>query len=409
MTSFPVSVTDTVFTNEHNGVIGETNPFPFTYALGAGVTTGILMHDSNARQFRAGGLILQGLAMHDVSTQLARYKPIASDTVLIHQIIVRAYAVTLAQGLAVHPSAVAAYALQILQGLKIGATPAQLLKYKQTIATAIRFHDGLARFLGGNLTQGLAVHASVASTWQFVRQITQSFAIHPSFSRWVVYKIQLASGVNFTDAQILKMLYKGDHLLDTLVMSVAYADPGGGFTTWAINTRTGAVTEYANYVFNSMAKMGHHFLGADHTGLWRLDGELDGSLAVPTDIKSGLMNLGGSHFTSFKAIYLGIVVKDNAEDFILKIVAPGPPASSAVQIAVGPKPPGWPASEAWPPTQNNDRSYVYKFHPNDTQTSKVPLGKGLRSRYFSWELITAGADYDLDGIEFVPIITQRRI
>jgi hypothetical protein len=37
------------------------------------------------------------------------------------------------------------------------------------------------------------------------------------------------------------------------------------------------------------------------------------------------------------------------------------------------------------------------------------MGKGQRARYFAFELISAGQDFDLDTIEFVPIVVQRRV
>jgi hypothetical protein len=39
----------------------------------------------------------------------------------------------------------------------------------------------------------------------------------------------------------------------------------------------------------------------------------------------------------------------------------------------------------------------------------VPLGKGLRARYFSFELISDGADFDMDAIEFIPLVSHRRV
>jgi hypothetical protein len=43
------------------------------------------------------------------------------------------------------------------------------------------------------------------------------------------------------------------------------------------------------------------------------------------------------------------------------------------------------------------------------RSKRVDMGKGLRSRYFSWALVTAAADFDLDNIQFLPLISNRRI
>jgi hypothetical protein len=43
------------------------------------------------------------------------------------------------------------------------------------------------------------------------------------------------------------------------------------------------------------------------------------------------------------------------------------------------------------------------------RSTKVHMGKGQRARYFSFELISTGGDFDLDTLEFVPIVVQRRV
>ena len=43
------------------------------------------------------------------------------------------------------------------------------------------------------------------------------------------------------------------------------------------------------------------------------------------------------------------------------------------------------------------------------KTTKVNMGKGLRARYFAYELISTGQDFDLDSVEFVPLVAQRRV
>jgi hypothetical protein len=165
------------------------------------------------------------------------------------------------------------------------------------------------------------------------------------------------------------------HHQDGINQFVAVTDGG----TWAINTRTGAITEYQNFDFNSFAPMGTTFLAADGTGLWELAGALDDAAQIVADIKSGLMELGGSHFTSFKAAYLAMRIEDNSRDVLLKLVT------------------------------GDGIEYIYEVRPLDMRTKRVNLGKGLRSRWFSWELIVPGYDFDFSAIEFIPITTQRRV
>jgi transketolase len=43
------------------------------------------------------------------------------------------------------------------------------------------------------------------------------------------------------------------------------------------------------------------------------------------------------------------------------------------------------------------------------ENTKFEIGKGIRARYFSFELTSTGQEFDLDSIEFLPIVNQRRV
>ena len=53
--------------------------------------------------------------------------------------------------------------------------------------------------------------------------------------------------------------------------------------------------------------------------------------------------------------------------------------------------------------------YDYRFDALDMRTTRVPLGKGMRSRYVSFELISDGSDFDLESVEFIPLSSTRRV
>ena len=73
-------------------------------------------------------------------------------------------------------------------------------------------------------------------------------------------------------------------------------------------------------------------------------------------------------------------------------IAPLPSTSSSLKLHTG-----------------DGKTYAYKVNASSMRTTRVKFGKGLRSRYLSWELISEGADFDLDTVEFVPISSQRRV
>lgn len=165
---------------------------------------------------------------------------------------------------------------------------------------------------------------------------------------------------------------------ETIAVDIRTTQPDGTVTTWAINTRTGAVTEYTGYAFESFVELPDGtYLGAGRDGkLYAMYGNTDDGKAIMADIIGGMLDMGGSRFTGLKAVYLGARAGGR---FYLRL------------------------------TTHNDVVRTYEVTAKPMQTARIDIGKGLRSRYVQWELISTGQDFDLASIEFVPLVMTRRV
>jgi hypothetical protein len=385
MTSFPVTLTQEmalgdvfnvgqpVLVTDGSGFAATTFP-----ARALTMTQGIGTQPALSRQYKGGGLISQGLGIRPALSPLSRYHQAVVEALTTQAGLSVARALAMVEGLGIQELQTVYRAVQVIQGLGLHDAPSPRGTYHFALTQGLGLHPALARFLGGDLVENFSFHPDVARQYLGHAALAQAIGVQDVSAGQLIFRLDVAEGFHLHEVDALKTIYHGD-ISETVNLWVAYVDPGGGFTTWAINTRTNAVTEYQNYVFNSITRMGHKFIGATSTGLWELDGELDGTDAIPTRIKSGWMQVTGSKFTSFKAAYLGLKAQDDATDFILKLHA------------------------------GDGREYVYAVRPNNMATTKVSMGKGLRSRYFAFELVTLGADYDLDSVEFVPISSGRRV
>src|SRR5690606_33481148 len=128
-----------------------------------------------------------------------------------------------------------------------------------------------------------------------------------------------------------------------------YLAPNGSITTWAMNTRTGAVTEYGNYAFNSFANFGNVYLGASDQGVHELRGDTDDGEDIIARLRSGYLQFGGTHLSRLKAAYISA---RGEGDVYLKIIT----ADGA--------------------------EYVYTVPTREMRSTKVHMGKGQRARYF---------------------------
>lgn len=274
-----------------------------------------------------------------------------------------------------------AWALSIAQG----ATVAEKLKISHvldhpvilnySVTDAIGFYDTLARFLHYDLLETVTVQDTMAALARHVAAISEAGTLAGTVEPHFILKIEVTDDAIFDDTFDLRMLYRPE-VREQIVISALYVAPDGGITSWVVNTRTGAVTEYENFDFNSFCQNGVHYLGATKDGLYILDGEDDAGTPTLAHLRSGFAQFGGSRYTSFKAAYLGIRGDGN---IFLKL------------------------------DTGDGRAYTYRTVVQNQQSTKVRFGKGLRARYFAFELITEGQDFDLDTIEFVPVVAQRRV
>lgn len=325
--------------------------------------------------FRPGAVVAEVIRIQQASSPAFRYTWTETEQVYVAEALSMAIPRSLTQGIAVAQAFSVSLAITTLQGLGIVSTPLPSLRYTQALVQALTVDDDLARFLGGSLSQGVGVNQGQSVQYRPQPALSQGVGLNDTLANKLILRVTSAQGIGIDPGEALKMIYNGT-LSDEVEIVAGYVSPSGQFTTWAINTRSGAVSEYSNYAFNSFARVGNKYLGASSNGLYELLGSNDDGTSIITQIKSGFAQWAGSRFTMFKAAYLGIHGSGN---FTLKIVTA------------------------------DGKTYIYSVAARDMRTTKVRIGKGIRTRYFSFELISTGQDFDLDTIEFVPLVAERRV
>jgi hypothetical protein len=224
-----------------------------------------------------------------------------------------------------------------------------------------------------------AFQAQDASALQFIggSQIVELLRVTADLGTNLVLRIALKETMDVEDDALLNFIYSGE-ITETIVAEILYQSPDGSITSWAINTRTGAITEYRNFSFNSYASIGRKYIAADSSGLYELNGAQDLTSSVLADVMGGFMQFNGSKFAGLKGVYIGAQGQGN---YLLKLIT----------------------------GDGIERVYRSMLNPG-LMTTKVNIGKGLRARYFAWELLNEdGQDFDLDEIEFVPMMSGRRV
>lgn len=347
------------------------------YALA--LSQGIGLHFATPTYaFRPGAAVSETLGVALTQVDTTTYGLTLADQIRLAATLRNARVVGLAETIGVHEALAALRSAVILEQLFFHDTQSAVATYGLSIMQTVGLHDKLLRFLGAGLVDGIGVQMSPLVNFRPVASVAETLGVADVLANHLILSVTCDERLDLTHDEVLTMIFMPT-LTEGIEISAAHIHPGGSYSTWAVNTRTGAVTEYDNFTFNSFARQGARWLGASSDGLYQLDGPDDDGANIVARLKSGTLAFGGSQATSLKGIYLGMRVNDDARDFLLRIETGG------------------------------GKTLIYKLQPKNMATTKVNIAKGLRTRYLSFELITPGADWDLDVVEFVPIISNRRI
>lgn len=147
---------------------------------------------------------------------------------------------------------------------------------------------------------------------------------------------------------------------------------------WVINDDTGASANYESYGFTSYAKFQDRYYGVKADGVYLLEGDTDAGAPIRSSISLGRHDFGTTARKAIPNCYIGL---SSSGDVFLKVVA-------------------------------DDQTYFYKtVRSNDEmRTQRVQLGRGLKATHLVFEVYNeAGADFEIDSIEFEVARLDRRI
>lgn len=322
-----------------------------------------------------GILVAEQLSLAPVFTDTRILLTALAETASYSEAIEGAYHLTWADTLNLSRTARGDWAKVVTEQLSLLAASTQSTLYGHTVAEGLNLSDAALRYLGGELLESIALSELVTHPVYATRTVSELLEMSPTATPTMMFRAVAAEALELDDTDMLQMLYNGT-LTDTLELSLTSMLPNGGIMAWAINTRTSAVTQYENFEFNSFAEMYPHYLGASSTGLYELTGDTDAGDDIVATIRSGYAQFTGTRLGALDAAYLAV---RGAGDFVLRVITA------------------------------DGQAYTYSVTAQSMKTARVSLGRGLRARYIAFELTSAGQDFDLDSLEFLPLALSRRV
>jgi hypothetical protein len=153
------------------------------------------------------------------------------------------------------------------------------------------------------------------------------------------------------------------------------------FRAWALNLRTQAMTEYTNFSFNSFAAYNGKLYAAGPAGVFEVGTQdTDANTGIDASLRTGKHNFGTTFGKRVPRIYLGHHTVGDLE----------------FRTMTG---------------EGGTRAYLLPWNNvTDLQQRRVPVGRGPKSVYWQFEVANrAGADFDLDNMQFYPEVSKRRV
>jgi hypothetical protein len=337
------------------------------------VTVGLGLSDTQS--LLRGVIIQERLALALAQVTNSKRQAAVSEALRFHETLLGGRSQVVTEGLGLADVQAIQKGVAVIEHLGLLEVLAPTAIYQRSISETLRLHDTLGRFFGAEVIEGLGLAPVLAGTLSFGRTVTERLGLADVVTPRMVLRVTAAETLEFSDEQALSMIFD-EEIVENVEFAIGYVAPDGSFTTWAMNTRSGAVTEYSNYAFNSFGRIGDICYGASDSGLYKLIGDDDAGIDIVADIKSGFAQWAGTKLAMFKGVYLGT---RGGGDFVLKLIT------------------------------GDDKTFIYSVNARDMATTKITLGKGLRARYFAFELVSTGQDFDLDTIEFVPLVSDRRV
>lgn len=285
--------------------------------------------------------------------------------------------VAVGEGVGLTPTALAYLGWAVTETCRVLTTVTPRMSYREMLTRALQIAETAHTAAGQTLMDPWALTAVLTRGYRAAVSAQESVAAGDATTYTVWIRAAVEDDVQVTPEMAVRAMLRGT-LQEVLHVSAGLVLPGlDGGITWAINTRNGATTEYENFsLFNSFASRGAQYLGASRDGLFALHGDDDQGVDIVSRLRGGWMQFGGSRLTSLAGVYLGMH------------------ATGAIFVQL---------------RTADGKHTTYRAVAQSMETTKVHVGKGWRARYFSFELVTTGQDFDLDTVEFVPMVGKRRV
>jgi len=230
------------------------------------------------------------------------------------------------------------------------------------------------------ITETIALSASAAGRRLLLGEVSETLGLSDSASAKALRRASVRETLGLHDTPSAKGLYRAhvDERIMLYEVEVRAGSYDADLAVWAANLSTAGHSRYAGFGFNSFAFFDGHYYGCKSDGIYELSGALDGTAPIPWTVTFAETDFGS---TMLKRVANVIVGAKSSGPLALKVV------------------------------HDPAHIYAYPVTPSglDARASRVKIGKGLKSRYWQFELASDVERVELEAIDYQPEVMSRHI
>lgn len=271
---------------------------------------------------------------------------------------------------------------QVIEAMLLTGVVATRLQAIVLLSTALVLNESTQGAFAVNALDSIALTDNFAQSLIATSALLETALLTSSVTSTRTVVLLVGEGVALS-ALPRSQIKASESLHDELDFDVVVFVDGLPYDGWVVNTTNLAPSEYSNFPFNAMCRLGQRYYGTSEQGLYLLDGDTDDGDPIMASIVSGELDFNSPELKRIERAYVG---RTPAGRMVMKITA----------------------------TENGVRTerWYGAVNPSGDTAEQVrfKFGRGVRTQYMQFELVNAdGDDFNPDRIHFDVVELSRRI
>lgn len=265
----------------------------------------------------------------------------------------------------------------VTESLEINGTVSEKVVFLNVLSELINIIDSNAFGLKMSITESLVFTDTVSTLYNAILTLSESLVLSLSESNSYINIVSLSESLNLDETLESNGILQ-EVVSETFIISIPTATGQDTYLAYTFAPENNAVTTYTNYDFDGCTKFNGKYYFFNSTGLYEYGGETDAGSVIRAILTTAGLTFGTSNKKTIPQVYLGAT---NSDELIMKVRVDG----------------------------KAECIYRLKKYTNDLDTQKIKVGKGVIGRYFQFEFITEANEFNLESIEFFPIVLKRKL